>query len=60
MELDKIKNLSISELDKLKEFSENMILVYKENNELGDIKRWKDKLDIINEIIQSKLKFVNN
>ena len=56
MEVDKIKNLSILEIDKLKEFSENMILVYEENKELDDVKRWKDKLEIINEIIKSKLK----
>lgn len=60
MQLDKIKNLSILELNKLQEFAQGMVLIYIERKEHDDLKRWLIKLDTINEIIQSKLKFVNN
>lgn len=58
--LDEVKKLSISELNNLKEFCENMIHIYEENKELDDLKRWKDKLDAVNKIIEDKAKSVSN
>ena len=60
MQLDKIKNLSILELNKLQEFAEGMVIIYTESKEQDDLKRWLIKLDTINGIIQDKLKFANN
>ncbi len=58
--LDEAKKLSISELNNLKEFSENMIRIYEKNEEWIDVYNWNNKLSTINKIIDAKIKFVNN
>ncbi len=58
--LNEAKKLSISELNNLKEFSENMIRIYEKNEEWIDVYNWNVKLNTINKIIDGKIKFVNN
>ncbi len=60
IKLDEANKLSISELNRLVEFAEGMIHNYTESKEYNDIKRWQDKLEAVNKIIASKVKFVNN